>query len=356
MILVLFAVPVFMTSCNKNNDNPPDNEVIGWAAGNAHNGFGTIIHTTNGGTSWERQGDSTMIPDAYLQDIRAVDKNNAWAGGISESGYPVILRTKDGGITWVRQGSGSGLPDVSVSGICPVNNDVCWAVADQGIILKTTDGGNTWTALKASSDYSDAYQMVAAADENHVWVVGIGDTVAMIHYTSDGGLTWERQGTDCLTTGNMPNALIDIHAVDANFAWAVGPSQAIYTTDGGKTWVNKPTPIGYNHNNGVCIASNTDIFPYADNLVVWVATDYNMIFKLSGLSSDWVKQPGINGALSAMYMGVAAMDENMVWITSEGFSGHGQIFHTNDGGATWVIQDTPADISLRRITFVGGKR
>ncbi len=273
-----------------------------------------------------------------------------------ESGYPVILRTDDGGKTWIRQGAGSGLPDVSASGISPVNKDVCWISAYQGTVLKTTDGGNTWTIHKPSADYSGSYQMIAAADENHVWAVGEGDTVAMIHYTSDGGLTWERQGTDSLTTNNMPNALIDIQAVSSGYAWAVGPSQIIYTGDGGHTWMNKPNSIGFNHNNGVCIAYNTKELPDEDKVVIWVATDYNMIFKLSGLYNDWIKQPDIAGALPAMYMGVSALDENTVWITTVSMTDKGQILHTRDGGETWVIQDIPYEVSLRRITFAGGKR
>jgi photosystem II stability/assembly factor-like uncharacterized protein len=355
ILISLFSLAVTVTSCDKNSDNTSD-QTLGWAAGKAHDGFATIFHTTDGGITWERQGDSLMIPDANLQDIRAIDKNNVWACGEPEGGYPVILRTKDGGKTWIRQGVGSGLPDVSASGISPVNINICWISADQGTVMKTTDGGNTWANQKPSADYSGAYQMIAAADENHVWTVGEGDTVAMIHYTSDGGHTWERQGTDSLTTNNMPNALIDIHAVSSSYAWAVGPSQIIYTGDGGHTWVNKPNGIGFNHNNGVCIAYNTKELPDEDKVVIWVATDYNMIFKLSGLYNDWIKQPGIDGALSAMYMGVSAMDENKVWITTNSFTGKGQILHTQDGGETWVIQDIPYEVSLRRITFAGGKR
>jgi photosystem II stability/assembly factor-like uncharacterized protein len=157
-------------------------------------------------------------------------------------------------------------------------------------------------------------------------------------------------------TGNTPNALIDIHAVSATHVWAVGPGQVIYTLDGGETWVNKPAIVGAMHNNGVCVASDADPHTLPDELVVWVATDYNQMYKLSGLYGDWVKQAPITGALSAMYMGVTAIDENTAWITSAGFSGAGQIFNTTDGGVKWVIQDIPEEISLRRITFAGGMR
>ena len=346
VLSVMAAVTLLLSACHSHDDVHQE-EIIGWAAGNASGGFGTIFHTKNGGLDWERQGDATMIPNADLNDIRAVNKYTVWAVGESEGGVPVILKTEDGGRTWVRQGTGSGLPDAALSGVCPLNDNICWAAGLHGTILKTTDGGSNWTALKASNDYAGAYQMIAAADENHVWAVGEGDTKAMIHYTSDGGLTWERQGTDSLTTDNMPNALIDIHAANLNYVWTVGPSQAVYTLDGGKTWVNKPTPVAFYHNNGVCVVNDH---------VVWVATDDNLIFKLTQLNGDWVHQTSPAGALPAMYMGITATDENTAWITTNTYTNGGQILHTGDGGKTWVIQDTPEDISLRRITFVGAKR
>ncbi len=347
IISVMIALTLLLSSCYSKNDNVNQEEIIGWAAGKASGGFGTIFYTKNGGLDWERQGDATMIPNANFNDIRAVDQYIAWAAGESEGGFPVILKTEDGGKTWVRQGAGSGLPDVDLAGICPINSNVCWAAGNNGTILKTTDGGNNWTALKASNDYAGAYGMIAAADENHVWAVGDGDTRAMIHHTSDGGLTWERQGTDSLTSDNMPNSLIDMHAANVNYVWTVGPSQAVYTLDGGKTWVNKPTPVGFYHNNGVCVVNDH---------VVWVATDYNLIFKLIQLDGDWIHQTSPAGVLSAMYMGITAMDENTAWITTNTYTNSGQILHTSDGGNTWVIQDTPENISLRRITFVGAKR
>jgi hypothetical protein len=61
LMVSVFSLAVILTNCNENNDNPPDNEIVGWTAGQTHNGFATIFHTIDGGITWERQGDSTMI-------------------------------------------------------------------------------------------------------------------------------------------------------------------------------------------------------------------------------------------------------------------------------------------------------
>jgi len=345
VLLLLFVFVLMLTVCKKDDDGPQGEKLYGWAAGQAYDGFGTILHTENGGSTWVRQGDASMIPDADLMDIRAVDEDNVWATGMAFKGDPVILRTSDGGKTWKRQGMGSRLPASDLIGICPVSEMVCWAAGEDGTILKTTDGGENWIYLKAAPDYMSYYQMIAATDENHAWAIGEGDSLAMIHYTSDGGQTWVRQGLDDLTTGNMPNALIDIHAATKDYIWAVGPSQAIYSLDGGNSWVNKPTPIGFNHNNGVCII---------DENKVWVASDYNSIFKLSGTENNWVEQE--SQARPAMYMGITATDENTAWISTVTYTSTGQILHTSDGGNTWAIQPIPHEIALRRITFASAKR
>jgi len=345
-LVLLFCLTILLFSaCKKNNDDLNDNEIIGWVAGSPFSGFGTIFYTNDGGASWVRQGNASTVPEADLNDIRAIDKKNAWAAGLYEGGYAVILRTRDGGQTWQRQGSANELPNIELAGICPVNGDVCYAAGDSGIIVKTTDGGEHWSVIKADPAYFGAYQMIAAPDEDHVWAVGDGDTIAMIHYSSDGGQTWIRQGTDSLTKGNMPSSLIDIHARDANYIWAVGPSQALYTTDGGQTWHNKPTPVAFYHNNGVCIVNDQ---------VVWVATDYNLIFKRTSMDGDWIEQHST--AEPAMYMGVTALDENRAWVVTAAFDNTGQILYTADGGASWTLQLTPAEVVFRRISFVNGKR
>ncbi|MFC5861773.1 P-loop NTPase fold protein [Acidicapsa dinghuensis] len=65
-----------------------------WAVGDN----GTLIHTTDGGTSWVSQGSGTM---EHLRGVSFADKSNGWIVGTGGT----ILHTTDGGTTWKPQES-----------------------------------------------------------------------------------------------------------------------------------------------------------------------------------------------------------------------------------------------------------
>lgn len=92
----------------------------GWAVGEN----GTIIHTADGGVSWQAQ---TGGVSTDLSDLCFVDSLNGWAVGTEGT----ILHTVDGGITWNRQYSGifyRGLTSVSF-----VDSETGWVVGGNGI-------------------------------------------------------------------------------------------------------------------------------------------------------------------------------------------------------------------------------
>lgn len=80
---------------------------VGWAVGTQANGYGTILNTTDGGSTWIRQGSSAQIPNVGMSAVSAVDANTAWAVGNNPSGG-VILGTTDAGITWTEQATCEG--------------------------------------------------------------------------------------------------------------------------------------------------------------------------------------------------------------------------------------------------------
>ena len=118
--------------------------VVGWAAGHSVDGYGVIIHTTDGGGTWERQGTAGEIPDANLAGVAAIDAQNAWVVGAQGT----ILRTHNGGLTWQQQEVPAEVSDAELCGIYAVDRNTAWiggaavTPGETGFILHTTDGGH----------------------------------------------------------------------------------------------------------------------------------------------------------------------------------------------------------------------
>jgi hypothetical protein len=111
----------------------PSATAVGWVVGTTPDGgYGTIIHTRDGGNTWVRQGTVGEIPEVPLIGVWAVDPNNVWVVGDPDSGYAVILRSSDGGQTWTRQGSAAQIPDAALKAISAVDNNTAWAVGSWG--------------------------------------------------------------------------------------------------------------------------------------------------------------------------------------------------------------------------------
>ena len=249
------------------------NPEMGWACGRN----GTIIHTRDGGSSWQLQKSKT---DYTLSAITFISDKEGWAAGDQGT----ILFTRDGGNTWTRQD-------------CPVSNfflmDVCfvsplkgWIVTERTHILATVDGGQNWTIQHEDRDY--ILKSISFADDLNGWAAG---EYGYVYHTSDGGVSWNKQAghfdiSD--ETGDMVGDpyLYDIVAVDPNTAWAAGiDGRVIKTTDGGETWA--PITVGLPDtdqalyfciakygNNGIIIGGDGIVLASEDNGSSWARPEF----------------------------------------------------------------------------------
>jgi photosystem II stability/assembly factor-like uncharacterized protein len=312
----------------------------GWIIGTPPaNGYGVILHTSNDGQLWVRQGLASDIPNAGLNNVKAVDRKTAWVVGNADSGYGVILRTADAGVTWVRQGRTGMVPNVAIFGVGPVDRTTAWAVGQAGVILRTHDRGQTWTR-QASGTTADLYE-VEAVDAQTAWAVG-GTTAGqgIILHTINGGRTWRRQGTAATIDGRN---FIDLTAVNAQTAWAVGGHGLLLkTADGGRHWRSQMV-YGVSDNNGVCAVNGK---------TAWVASDYGALRRTTDGGTVWNEQePTLPGGF--YLLGVSALGPRTAWVVGGGTAipAGGIILHTTDAGATWQIQTTPVDVTLRRVSL-----
>lgn len=238
---------------------------VGWVVGDA----GTILRTTDGGTTWEAQlgGD----PQSEAERIRLVhflDERRGWAiQGMK------LLHTRDGD-SWEEIGSAPyGVqhmvftsPRIGIVAGSPQATHY-----NPSFMYRTTDGGRTWRQVWTC----EAKMMMGGLPRNFTCEIGqiqfptpqVGYAVAkdrcagmgcegppLIAKTTDGGATWR------LLTG--PGVLEQDHVtsvyfLDASTGFARLASKKLHmTTDGGATW------------RGIVASPGEDI-QFADPSVGW---------------------------------------------------------------------------------------
>jgi photosystem II stability/assembly factor-like uncharacterized protein len=195
----------------------------GWVSGR----WGCILHTGDGGKTWERQNTGT---DYTLSSVFFIDSKLGWAVG--EEG--VIIHTKDGGKNWEKQKSPTRFFHMRVLFLTPT---VGLIASEQTNILYTSDGGKNWEVRFKDQDF--ILKSLSFTDQTNGWAAG---EYGFIYNTRDGGKTWQKQAGNfglSETTGDVEggNYVFDIVALDPQRAWGVGiDGYVIKTVDGGKSW------------------------------------------------------------------------------------------------------------------------
>ena len=211
------------------------NKRIAWVTG----ADGVIMHTKDGGENWTRQGADTAPHDVTLWGVYASDANHVWVVGDPSSGCNgttcgTILHTKNGGRTWERQPYGPNpFSNRTLLWVHGLNARTAWVVGAQATGLHTTDGGKTWQVQKPITGPGD-FNGVFAVDKNTVWVSQ--DYGGIYKYD---GSQWQDQNQSAYDE----YYILRISALDAQTAWTVGTSQfagdpglILHTTTGGDSW------------------------------------------------------------------------------------------------------------------------
>ncbi len=244
----------------------------GWAVGDE----GVILHTIDGGQTWERQATGLR---ASLRSVAFVSQAAGWVVGREELPHGrgsagVLLFTKDGGETWQRLLSNS-LPGLNqVKFLDPKTGFIFGDGTEQFAtgVFKTTDGGRTWepvpgprSASWLTGDFQDAKTGVLAGAWSRLATLR-ADTFGTAEVDSLGGRSLNGmailpqravavgQGGLVLTSTsggtrwgfadlNLPAEVLAsldfsaIHAVGTK-AWVVGRpgTVVLHTPDGGATW------------------------------------------------------------------------------------------------------------------------
>ena len=282
-------------------------------------GFGgTILRTTDGGTTWARQtgGTSKILVDVYFTDTNT-------GTAVGQNG--TILTTSDGGDNWTSQVSGT---TEFLAAVWYTDTNIGTVVGQKGTILRTGDGGTTW--VSQTSGTTEHLTSVSFGDANTGTVVGWNSVILR---TTDGGTNWipQNSGTD--------QFLRDVWFVDKNIGTAVTAGaaapplipQILRTNNGGDSWtIQVPQPTGgltsvvfTDASTGTVVGADGEIYRTTDGGITW--------------------SPQISGVTNLNGVSFVDLDNGI----AVGFGG--VIIQTLDGGATWIGRDSGTTVILRGV-------
>jgi len=210
----------------------PAGTQVGYAVGIA----GTILKTTDGGTTWapESSGTGNLLHSVYfLNDLT----------GFAVGERSAAVKTTDGGATWTTVTISGTDPLHSVQ--FPENGLVGYIGVEprggQGKVWKTTDGGATWTAINVGGPLATSYGCGMATDNQGV----VFGPQGMLAGSTDGFATSTAQGPN--TIANLVAAAFS--PTDPNRGYLVGNDTASglgvirYTATFGPVWDSVRCPV-----------------------------------------------------------------------------------------------------------------
>ena len=108
-----------------------------------YGGFKNIVHSSNGGLSWNHVNTGTQVK--YIRDIDFPSENIGYLVVSVENGYNTknaIYKSTNGGLSWLPH----NIDEIKVSGIDFFTDDIGINFY-KGVLKITKDGGKTWNAL-----------------------------------------------------------------------------------------------------------------------------------------------------------------------------------------------------------------
>jgi photosystem II stability/assembly factor-like uncharacterized protein len=360
----------------------------GWLLASLSTTYGRILHTTDGGSTWNL--DTTMAARALL-DMSFAKANR---GVVVGSNIGALWATTNG-TSWTNAPAPTVLPTGTtytrsdVRAVAMVDSlkgyAVGWGSSASGlqpsIHLKTTDGGATWAFLPQdplNTSYDNLYSIWFRDTSNGV-AVGGGTRTAVVELTTNGGKTWRPMsfpggfslssvtgvGSEMLavgsdgvllrshSSGGYWECFTDIPSGTMNTLQFVSPTVGfgagfdgvfVRTTDAGKTWHG--SFVGANG-----ISPNVQDIFFTSATTGYAAGSYRAVFKTTDGGLNWsMVLPDTTSATVYSY-GVYFTDVNNGVVVGALSSTNSVIHRTTDGGTTWKTTAGTVAKQLRDVGF-----
>ncbi|MEP6873178.1 MAG: YCF48-related protein [Burkholderiales bacterium] len=160
-------------------------EQRGWAVGH----WGVVLHTTDGGETWELQRAETQR-DRPLFGVHFFDGQHGVAVGL----WSLVLTTQDGGAHWqsieMPIPAGAKKADLNLMGLFPDAEGRLFAPAEKGMVLRSDDQGRHWSYL--ATGYKGSFWTGVSTPGGQLIVAGLRGS---LYRSADDGRTWSRIDT-----------------------------------------------------------------------------------------------------------------------------------------------------------------
>lgn len=235
-----------------------------------------------------------------------------------------------------------------------------------GGVWKSLDAGETWKCVSDGFFKAGSVGAIAVHPKfPDVVYVGMGETQVRgnispgdgVYRSDDAGKTWRHLGLESTRFISR----IRVHPTDPDTAWVAalghiyGPhnDRGIYkTTDGGESW--KKT-LFVDERSGACDLSVDPFDPltlYATTWTVW-RTPYSLnsggpgskVWKSTDGGETWKPIEMGLGLLGKVGISASAAKKDLLYAMVE--SAKGGLYRSDDGGATWAIQNQSSDLRQR---------
>jgi len=252
--------------------------------------------------------------DGDFNSLFFIDENIGWVVGSSGR----ILSTSDGGANWIEQNSNI---TSNLRSVLFINEKTGFVSGDDQTLLYTNDGGQNWDRKIVISDSGKIFSSLHSDIEGNIWFIS---NYGEIFNTSDFGNSWE-----CKSNLNHWGFYYLFFSNSfSGIAMTLFGTHIYKTDDGGKTWKSVRTPVQWMGN--VCFIDQNNGW-ISDN---WAPSssihETVAIYFTKDRGETWTKLsefPGID------INNIVFVDNNNGWLTTIT-----KIYHTQDGGISWINQ------------------
>ncbi len=266
----------------------------------------SMSKTTDGGVNWDNLNNGTV---SSIYQIGFFDAFNGLAvtGTYNTNG---LIRTTDGGYNWHTD----TLIENGPFYLMKIYDQSCYLLNSSSQMMKTTNGGEEWDLLEIPPVSYEYYDM-QFLNENTGYMCALEGKFVK---TIDGGVTWLDKS---LSNNYVLEFLLFINE-DTGFIINSDARTILRTKNGGDDWT-----ISYLSNRYNCRPKSISFINENEG---FASTHEGFLFKTINCGDTWEEFYTLPGSSQSEILFV---DETEGW-----YKAGATIFHTIDGGESWVSE------------------